>query len=551
MLDLLIKGGRVADGTGGLLAGWDVGVRSDRIAWLGRGTAPSSRHVLNADDLIVAPGFIDVHTHSDISLLHTPTAEHRLLQGITTEVLGNCGLAVAPLPLERREEIQDYMAFLLGDSNTEPWPWRTLADYLDHLQSINPALNALTLVAHGIVRLAAMGFDNNPASPAQIATMKKMVAEALEDGAYGLSTGLQYPPGCYATFEELSEITRVVTRYGGIYATHMRSQSTGLLESIRDSIRIGREANVPVQISHLLAMGEGNWDSYDTALAMIEEARAEGVDITYDMYPYLAGCTMLRVILPPWIMEGGNEAAVHRLRDPEARARARADLARHHEDWDNIAKMVGWHNLVIVQLKNPDNKHLVGKNLQEIADLAEQDPVESTMDLLVSEGMEGTMVVFMSSEENIRKAVCGRYGMFGSDSLHTPDRLGMVHPRTYGAYSRYFAQYVRQEKALSLEEAVRKATYLPALRFGLQDRGLIRVDKVADLVVFDPARIQDQATYLDPRRESKGIVHVLVNGELVVQDGKPTGARPGHVLRAKWQSQRPAPGVPKLGRSCG
>ena len=281
-------------------------------------------------------------------------------------------------------------------------------------------------------------------------------------------------------------------------------------------------------------MGKANWDSYDAALTLIENARAEGVDVTYDMYPYVAGCTMLRAILPPWVMEGGNKAAIQKLKDLKARARARTDLARHHKDWDNIAKMVGWHNLMIVQLKNPDNKHLVGKNLQEISDLLGNDPVESTIDLLVSEEMEGTMVVFMSSEENIRKAICGRYGMFGSDSLHTPEGMGMVHPRTYGAYPRYFAQYVRQEKALHIGEAVRKATSTPAMRFGLQDRGLIRIGMAADLVIFDLAHIQDQATYLDPRRTSMGVLHVLVNGEVVLQDGEPTGARPGCVLRAEW-----------------
>jgi N-acyl-D-amino-acid deacylase len=491
---------------------------------------------LNADDLIVAPGFIDVHTHSDISLLHSPGAEHKLLQGITTEVLGNCGLGVTPLPSERREEIQDYMAFLFGDNNTHPWPWESLADYLDHLEAAKPAVNALTLIAHGVVRLATMGFDDGPAGPAQIATMKDMVSKALEEGAYGLSTGLQYPPGCYATSEELIQLASVMSRYGGLYATHMRSQSTGLLQSIRDSIRVGRAAKVPVQISHLLAMGEVNWSDFKPGLTLIEEARAEGVDVSYDMYPYLAGCTMLRAVLPPWTMEGGNAAAVQRLGNPEERARLREDLARDHEDWDNIARMVGWHNLLIVQLKNPDNQHLVGKTLQEIADFAGSDPIDYTMDILASEGMEGTMVVFLSSEENIRQAVCGRHGMFGSDSLHTPDGMGMVHPRTYGAYPRYFARYVRQEKALNIEAAVRKATGTPSARFGLQDRGLIRVGMAADLAIIDLARIQDQATYLDPRRTSSGVVHVLVNGEVVVQDGDPTGVRPGRVLRSEWQS---------------
>lgn len=533
MLDFLIQGGMVADGTGGPLVRWDVGIAGDRIAWLGRDGAPRARRVLSARGLIVAPGFIDVHTHSDISLLHTPGAEHKVLQGITTEVLGNCGLSVAPLLPDRRQEIQDYMAFLFGDDNRlGAWPWHSLGDYLRELAQARPAVNALTLVAHGVVRLAVMGFDTRPASPDQLAAMKALVAAAMEDGAFGLSTGLQYPPGCYAGLDELVEITRVVARYGGLYATHMRSQSTGLLGSIRDSLHIGRTAGVPVQISHLLAMGEPNWPNYDEALRLVAGARADGLDVTFDMYPYRAGCTMLRVVLPPWVMEGGSAAAVARLRDPAVRARIRADLRRHHPDWDNIALMAGWDNLVLVQLKRPANRHLVGQSLQAIARASGRDVVDATIDLLVSEGMEGLMVAYISAEENIRKAICHPDGMFGSDSLHTPDDLGMVHPRTYGAYPRYFATYVRELQALRLEEAVRKATSAPAARFGLLDRGLIRPGLAADLVVFDAQRIQDHATFLEPRRSAEGMVYVLVNGTLALEDGRPTGERAGRVLRA-------------------
>lgn len=531
MLDVLIRDGMVADGTGSPLVRWDVGVQGDRIAWLGRGEIPPARRLLRADGLVVAPGFIDVHTHSEISLLQTPTAEHKLLQGITTEVLGNCGLSVAPLPPDSRREIQDYMARFFGEEGREAWPWRGLREYLDHLAAARPAVNALTLVAHGVVRLAVMGFADGPAGPDQMRTMEALVAGAMLDGAYGLSTGLQYPPGCYATLDELIRLARVAARYGGIYATHMRSQSTGLLESIRDSIRVGREAGLPVEISHLLALGGPNWDKYDSALALIDEARAEGVDIMYDMYPYTAGCTMLRVILPPWVMEGGNEAALKRLADPEARRRIREDLARPQADWDNLALMVGWQNLVPIQLGKPENQRWVGKRLQDLAAETGRDPLEAALDLLLSEGMEGTMVAYVSSEENIRKAVSGPHGMFGSDSLHTPQGLGMVHPRTYGAYARYFARFVREEKAIRLEEAVRKATALPGARFGLQDRGLVRVGMAADLVAFDPARIQDRATYLEPRLASEGVVHVLVNGAVALQDEVPMGERAGQVLR--------------------
>ena len=249
MLDIIIKDSLVADGTGGPLLRWDVGLQGGRIAWVGRGTAPAARRTLNAKNLILAPGFIDVHTHADISLLHTPSAAHTLKQGITTQVLGNCGLSVAPLAAGRAREIQDYMAFLFGCTGQEKWPWATLGDYLDHLQSVQPAVNALTLVAHGVVRLAVMGFDSSRPGPTQVAAMQGLLAEAMEQGAFGLSTGLQYAPGCYASIEEVIELARVVSCYGGIYATHMRNQSTALLDSIRDSIRVGWEAEVPVEIS--------------------------------------------------------------------------------------------------------------------------------------------------------------------------------------------------------------------------------------------------------------------------------------------------------------
>lgn len=532
MLDLLIHNTLVADGTGGPLIRWDIGILGDRIEWLGRGEAPEARKRLNAEGLLVAPGFIDAHTHSDLSLIHTPSAEHKLFQGITTEVLGNCGLSVAPLPPGRRQEIQNYMAFLFGHNSVANWPWNSLKDYLEYLQSARPAVNALTLIAHGLIRLAVMGFDEKPANQRQIASMQSLVAEAMADGAYGISTGLQYTPGCFATIDELIQITQVVSRYGGIYCTHMRSQSTGLLESVRDSIQIGREANVPVHISHLLASGKLNWEKYDAALALIEKARVEGLDITYDMYPYHAGCTMLRVVLPPWVMEGGNEVALKRLSDPAVRARIREELARWDQSWDNISSIAGWENLVPIQLSHPENQNLVGRSLQEISDLSGSDPLDVTIDLLASEGMEGMMIAFISAEENIRKAVCGFYGMFGSDSIHTPEGSGGIHPRAYGAFPRYFAQYVRSEKILRLEEAIYKATCLPAARFGLQNRGLIREGMAADLVVFDPALLEDRATYLDPRQHSVGMAHVIVNGKLALEDGKPTGKRAGHVLYA-------------------
>ncbi len=531
MLDLLIEGGTVVDGTGGPSAHWNIGVQGDRIAWIGRSRAVAARRVLKAEGLVVAPGFVDIHTHSDLSLLHTPTAEHKLLQGITTEVIGNCGLGVAPLPSERRGEIQEYMAPLLGDNRSDEWTWTSLSEYFDCLQAARPAVNAAALVAHGIVRLATMGFDGRPADSRQIAQMQDLVAEGLEAGAVGLSVGLQYVPGCYATLEELTELAWVVVRYGGLFSIHMRNQSVGLLESVRNTIDIARQTRVPIQISHFLALGTQNWHHYDTALKLIEQARAEGLDVLYDMYPYMAGSTMLRVLVPPWIMEGGSGAAVDRLRDSQVRARIQEELGRDHQDRDNLVKMVGWDNLLVVQLNQPEHQHMVGKTLSELASHAGRPPSEFLIDLLITERMGGTVVAFISSEDNVRKAICGRYAIFGSDSLHTPEGVGMVHPRTYGAYPRYFAQYVRREQMLSLEEYVRKSTSSPAGRIGLQDRGLIRVGMYADLIAFDPTHFEDNADYLNPRRPSSGMVHVVINGQVALENGRLTEVRAGRVLR--------------------
>ena len=259
----------------------------------------------------------------------------------------------------------------------------------------------------------------------------------------------------------------------------------------------------------------------------------QGLDITFDIYPYTAGCTMLRAVLPPWVMEGGNVAAIERLSQPEVRARVTRELASQQKEWDNLASMAGWRNLMVVQLKNPANARFVGKNLEEIAAASKEEPADVLMDLLVSEEMEGFIIAQISSEQNIRKAICSPYGMFGSDSMHTPDEMGLLHPHAYGAFARYFAKYVREEEVLRMEEAVRKASALPAARFGLQDRGLVRIGMAADLVVLDPERIQDRATFLQPRKHAEGVVHVLVNGEVALENGETTGTRSGRVLRAR------------------
>jgi N-acyl-D-amino-acid deacylase len=530
MLDLLLENGLVADGTGGPLIKWNVGILDDQIMWLGRGEEPKALKRLNVEGLIISPGFIDVHTHSDLSLLHSPSSEHKLLQGITTEVIGNCGISVAPIAPDKSKEIEKYTSFIFGDTSSISWEWRSLKEYLAHIHAAKPAVNVLSLVAHGMIRISVMGLEDKPANENQIDAMKELTRKAMIDGAFGISTGLQYTPGSYATIDELVQLTKVVGNFGGIYCTHMRSQGTGLLDSVSDSIRIGQEANVPIHISHFLAMGKSNWNKYDAAHELIKKARRERLDITYDMYPYEAGCTMLRVILPPWVLEGGNEIAINRLKDPNIRTKIQRHLEQIDPSWDNISAIAGWENLVPIQLSRPENKMLIGRSLKEISNNTGRSPFDTAIELLISERMEGLMIAHVSSEDNVSRAICGNYSMFGSDSIHTPENCGHVHPRTYGAYPRYFAKYVRTKKLLRLEECIKKATSIPAARFGLHNRGLIREGMKADLVIFDPDKIEDRATYLEPRQLSYGINHVIVNGKLALENSILTDIRNGKVL---------------------
>lgn len=527
MLDILIKNGAVVDGTGKPAFKADVGVTEGRIAVVAESIEQEAVRTIEAQGLHVAPGFIDPHTHSDLSLLVDPRAESKIRQGVTTEVIGNCGFSPAPLLGAAVEELQAE-ADLLGLDVT----WRSMREYLDRLRSPGTALNVVPLIGHNTVRGSVLGYGDVQPEPAQQAEMERLVAEAMEQGGRGLSTGLFYPPGFYAQTEEVIGLARVVARYGGVYASHIRSESDTLLEAVAEAIEIGEWAEIEVEIAHLKLAGYRNWGGVDRLIAMLEDAQARGVRLGCDQYPYNASSTWLSAMLPYWAQAGGAKAVAERLRDPEVRAQLRKDWEKNQADWEDRGGMRDWTDIVVSRCDvRPE---VLGKSIAEIAEAEGKDPLEAAFDLIVvSEGQVGC-VWFDQSEENVRTLMRHPMVVVGSDgsSLKPQGVLGQrkVHPRSYGTFPRVLGRYVREEQVLSLEEAVKKMTSVTAVRFGLTDRGVVREGAWADLVLFDAQTVTDRATFTDPHQYPEGIPYVIVNGEIVIEQGGHTGALAGWVL---------------------
>ena len=519
MYDLLIRDGLIVDGTGNPWFRGDIAIEGDSIGALGR-VKGAARRVIDAEGLIVTPGFIDAHSHSDLMLISEPTALPKLMQGITTEIIGQDGLGEAPIRDDILDEWRRYLSGLNGDPDIE-WSWRSFDEYLLRLEKAEPAVNVASLVGHGNLRMMAMGMEARPPSRDEMEGMKRLLGEALNSGALGVSTGLIYPPCTYASTEELIELGRVVARYGGIFVAHIRDEGHRLLDALREMIEVGRRSGAPIHISHLKASGRRNWGKISEALRLLRAARSVGVDITFDQYPYTAGSTFLSSILPAWAHEGGASKMMERLRDPETRLRIIEDmkLKSRIREWS-------WEELLITSM-GPGDKGLEGKNLWEIAEERGEDPHEVVLDLILEGENAVTMAVFTMSEEDVKNAMKSPLGMFCTDGI----LLGKPHPRAYGSFPRVLGRYVRELGVITLEEAVRKMTSAPARRLGLWDRGILRPGFKADMVILDPERIIDKATYDDPKRYSEGIEYVIVNGVLAVEDGEPTGARAGRVLR--------------------
>ncbi len=524
-LDLLIRGGRVLDGAGNPWCREDVGIRGDRIVAVGHDLGTAKR-TLDVDDLIVSPGFIDIHTHSDLQILATPLHEPKVRQGVTLELLGQDGLSYAPVDNAVLESLRAQLAAWNDDPAGFDWNWRSVGEYLDRLDE-GIAVNAAYLVPHGTVRMLVIGQDDRAPTEDELAAMKRLVAEGLAQGAVGLSAGLTYAPAMYASDDELVELCSVMRGTGGFYDPHHRDYGLKAIEAYADSIEIGRRAGVGVHLTHAHLGFDCNKGRAPELLAIVDEARAEGIDVTLDTYPYTAGSTYLSAYLPSWLHAGGPRELIARLRDESLRERIRVELEETGSDM-LFGIPIDWSVMVISGVRTEANRDLVGLDVADAAARRQQRPIDLCCQLLVDEELAVPSLAFIGNEENVRTIMTHPAHMAGSDGILVGE---LPHPRGYGTFPRYLAEYVRNLGILTLENAVRKMTSLPAQRLGLADRGLVRPGMAADLVVFDPEQIQDTATYEEPRRYPEGIPSVLVNGRFVVEDGQRTDELPGRALR--------------------
>lgn len=522
MLDLILKNGRIVDGTGNPWFFGDVGIKDGVITHVGR-SKQHSEQTLDVGSQVISPGFVDGHCHSDLMLLDNPRSEIKLRQGVTTEVLGNCGIAPAPFTRENLDQLRSYVEPVLGKTERE-WSWETVGRYVDALLRAKPSENVATYVGHGTLRIAVMGFENRPASDDELARMKHLLEEGLEAGAIGLSLGLMYAPGNYTSREELVELCSVLAKYDGLLATHIRGEGNSLVPSVEEVIWIAESAGVPLQLSHLKAAGEGNWGDVSRAMELVEGARSRGLDVTCDVYPYTAGSTTLTTLLPPWALEGGIPRTLERLRDPDVRGRIGEELAHEQDGWDNLMASTGWENVYISSAAGD----VEGKHVAQISETRGVEPAECVMDLLIEHDGQVSIVFFHMADADVEQVLKWDHSLIASDSLH--DQAEKPHPRLYGTFPRVLAKYVREEGLLTLEEAVRKMTSFPARRFKLDRRGLLATGHAADVVVFDPDTISEEATYEDPKRFPEGISHVLVNGARVIESGAHLGIREGRAI---------------------
>ncbi|MBT9164526.1 MAG: D-aminoacylase [candidate division WS2 bacterium] len=524
MLDILIKNGLVIDGlnTRGVLK--DVGIEGDKIVEVGDLSEVEANKVIDASGLCVAPGFIDMHTHSDEAVLLNPLMESKIRQGVTTEVIGNCGSSAAPLMGEALKQT-DKLLSLHGF----PISWKTMGEYLDLVQERGSSTNIIALTGHGNLRGSVMGFGMRAPTIEEMKDMKEVLESTLKEGSWGLTTGLIYPPSSYAETREIIELAKVVTRYDGIYATHMRNETDKLLEAVEETLNIGRESSVKVEIAHHKAAGKSNWGRVEQSLSMIEKARNSGIDVTCDQYPYIAASTGLSSRIPDWAHDGGVDKMVERLKTPETSARILDDIKQKMPDKNNYE--------AVLIASCPSDKSLEGLNLWQISEKQNLPPQEVIVKLLIENDGLVDIVSFGMCEEDVKRVMKTSFIMIGSDAgakaTYGPLSEGKPHPRAYGTFPRVLGKYSREERVISLEEAIYKMTGLPAKTLGLSRRGVINKGNYADLVIFDANSIIDRATYVNPHQYPVGIDFVLVNGAVTIEKGEHKGVLAGKVLRSK------------------
>jgi len=535
-IDTLIRGARVVDGTGNPWFRGDVMISGDRILDVlpaGSASTGRAREVVEASGMVVSPGFIDILSHSIRPLMRDPRCLSKVTQGVTTEIMGE---AWTPAPFGGRIEDPlrpDPVVDAVPEWRERARGWRRFGDWLEAMATSGVTPNIASFLGGGTVREYAKAMDMGPPDADELDVMRTVVKEAMLDGALGVSYALIYPPEAYAHTEELVEVCRVVAGHGGIYATHMRSESDRLLDGIWEAVEIGRRASVPVEIYHLKASGRPNWPRMAGAIKTIAEARASGQDVTADIYPYVAGGTGLTSVLPPWVAAGGK--LFDNLQDPAIRARVREEVRRPGGDWEPMGNLAGPEGVMPIGFQKPENREYNGRRLSEIAAARGQDWLDAAMDLLMSERQRVGTVYFVISEENVVEQLRQPWVTIGTDAGGLDPawaaELGPTHPRAYGSYPRILGRYVREQGVIELEDAVRKMSSAVAVRLGLKNRGLLRPGYYADVVIFDPVQIRDLATFEDPHRLSEGVRDVWINGIRALDGGRHTGSAPGRALR--------------------
>jgi N-acyl-D-amino-acid deacylase len=528
--DIVLRNGTICDGSGSSSYVGDIAINADTIAAMGDLKSARGDVELDAGGLAIAPGFINMLSWAGESLIEDGRSQSDIRQGVTLEVMGE-GWSEGPLNPSMKKENTERQGDIKYDI-----VWSTLGEYLEFLEKKGVSCNIASFVGATTIRVNALGYEDRPPTPGEMDHMRMLVRQAMEEGAVGISSSLIYAPAFFADTEELIELCREVSSFGGLYITHMRSEGDQLLEGIDEVIRIAERAGIHAEIYHLKAAGRDNWHKMDLAIAKIDSARSSGLHITADMYNYTAAGTGLYATMPQWVQEGGHDAWVARLKDEKLRERLMEEMRLPGKDWENFFHMTGSpENIILAGFKNDTLKYLTGKTLAEVAQIRKTSPAETIIDLVVHDNSRVDAIYFLMSEENIKKQIALPWVSFGSDEQSlAPEGVFLrsnPHPRAYGNFARLLGKYVRDENIVPLEEAIRKLTHLPAENLKIIDRGLLKAGYYADVVVFDPETIRDHATFEDPHRYSTGVRHVFVNGQQVLKDGEHTGATPGRIVR--------------------
>jgi N-acyl-D-amino-acid deacylase len=535
--DVVLRGGTLYDGSGGMPRVGDVAISGDRIAAVGDLGKAKGKTEIDVKGLAVAPGFINMLSWATESLIVDGRGESDIRQGVTLEVFGE-GWSMGPLNERMKKDTVEQQGDIKFDVT-----WTTLGEYLEHLTTRGVSPNVASFLGATTVRIHELGYENRPPTAEELVRMRRLVSQAMEEGALGIGSSLIYAPAFYAGTDELVALCEEAGKHGGLYISHLRSEGNRLLEAVDELIEIARRAKVPAEIYHLKAAGKDNWGKLDAVIKKIEEARAQGVRITTDMYTYTAGATGLDAAMPPWVQEGGLKAWIERMKDPATREKLKKEMTTPTDAWENLYLAAGPDKTLLVAFKNDALKPLTGKSLAEVAKLRGKSPEETAMDLVIEDDSRVGTVYFLMSEDNVRRQTALPWMSFGSDAeALAPEGVFLKsnpHPRAYGNFARLLGKYVREDKALTLEEAVRKLTSQPAENLGIKERGRLAQGLFADLAVFDPAKIADHATFDKPHQYATGMRHVFVNGVQVLQDGEHTGAKPGRVVRGPgWKGEK-------------